>query len=158
MEQAGGGRHRFVHDKLREVSYAGMPPDRRIALHKTAAETIEALGDEGGDRAERYPTLAHHYREAGDRRKALEYAQKAAQISLDTYSYREAIAYLRDALKLDADLGFEAGSLKRARWHRQLGDAHHGLGQMAESEAQLKQGAEAVGVPFARAREGWRWP
>ena len=104
------------------------------------------------DRAERYPTLAHHYREAGDPRKALEYAHNAAQISLDTYSYREAIAYLRDALKLDADLGFEAGSLKRARWHRQLGDAHHGLGQMADSEAQLKQGAEAVGVPFPRSK------
>ena len=152
MEPAAAGRHRFVHDKLREVAYAGMPPDRRIELHKTAAETIEALGDEGGDRAERYPTLAHHYREAGDPRKALEYAHNAAQISLDTYSYREAIAYLRDALKLDADLGFEAGSLKRARWHRQLGDAHHGLGQMADSEAQLKQGAEAVGVPFPRSK------
>jgi len=148
MELAGGGRHRFVHDKLREVSYAGMSSDRRISLHKTAAQTIEALGEEGGDRAERFPTLAHHYREAGDPRKALEYAEKAAQISVDTCSYGEAIAYLRDALRLDADLGFASGSLKRARWHRQLGDAHHGLGQMVESEAELKQAAEAVGAPF----------
>jgi eukaryotic-like serine/threonine-protein kinase len=152
VEHSSGRHHRFVHDKLREVSYAGMPPEQRIALHRTAAHVIEARGEEGGDPAERYPTLAHHYREGGEPRKALEYAYKAAQISLDTYSYREAIAYLRDALRLDAELGFEAGSLQRARWFRQLGDAHQGLGQMADSETQLKQGAEVVGYPFPRSK------
>ena len=150
IEPSSGRRHRFVHDKLREVSYAGIPPERRIALHRTAAHAIEARGDQGDDRAERYPTLAHHYREGGEPRKALEYAHKAAQISLDTYSYREAIAYLRDALRLDAELGFEAGALQRARWYRQLGDAHQGLGQMAEGEVQLKQSAEVIGYPFPR--------
>ncbi len=156
IEPASDKRRRFVHDKLREASYAGMQRDRRIALHKTAAETIEALGDDAGDRAERYPTLAHHYREAGDLRNALEYAEKAAQISLDTYSYREAISYLRDALRLDAELGFAAGSLKRARWHRQLGDAHQGLGEMAEGGSNSRKPRRSSAIRSRVGRGAWR--
>jgi hypothetical protein len=43
MEEAGDGRLRFVHDKIREVAYERLAGVQRPALHRAAAEAMETV-------------------------------------------------------------------------------------------------------------------
>jgi predicted ATPase/serine/threonine protein kinase len=150
IEKVTDHRFRFVHDKVREVSYADIPVQRRTSLHLSVAQSLESTGDTPAVEAERYSHLAHHYREAGNLEKALEYTDRAAQISLSRYAYGEATSLLNQALNLDAQLGFKMTPQKRAQWYRQLADAHQGLGQTTESESRLREAALAIGLPFPK--------
>jgi hypothetical protein len=62
MIDEGGVRLRFGHPLFREAVQAGLPPDRRRALHAAAAQTLEALRANGVEIAA--GEIAHHYAEA----------------------------------------------------------------------------------------------
>jgi serine/threonine protein kinase/tetratricopeptide (TPR) repeat protein len=160
LEDIGGGRLRFVHDKLREMAYAGIAPERRPALHRAAALAIESrcTGEEGVPPA-LYATLAHHWEQAGDDVWTFEYLEKAGTHALRAGANREASSYLRRAVELDAERGANGGvrvdAFRRARWERLLGEAAHGLSDFPGSREHSLEAMEGLGWTLPRTTGGW---
>ncbi|MCE9667489.1 protein kinase [Myxococcus stipitatus] len=98
LEEAGGGRLRFVHDKLREVAYARIPPTRRSALHHRCAQRLEA----GLDGTQRHTPLAaslgHHWSRAGVPSRACVWFARAAEAARAAYANGDAIGFYEAAL------------------------------------------------------------
>ncbi|WP_437958687.1 AAA family ATPase [Sorangium sp. So ce119] len=136
LEATEPGQLRFVHDKLRETVYAGIPEPERRALHAAAARAIEQRHRDAPDLALSYPMLAHHYAIAGVVEKTLEYLDKAGAQALATGASGDAVDFYRRALDLDGALPPEqrAPPLRRARWERRLGQAHYNLGDLLGAE------------------------
>src|SRR5262249_860027 len=65
----------FVHDRVREVVYAGLLPFRRKLLHRQVAETLESLHAEDLD--PHAALLGQHYHDAEVWGKAFTYLRKA---------------------------------------------------------------------------------
>ncbi len=107
LEEGRDGRFRFAHDKLREVAYDQIPPDRRRALHRSAALAIEGRSP-GGDDPRDHPTLAHHwYRSIGERAAdpvaatlAVGYLEKSAVHAVNAGLPGEAVGFGRAAARL----------------------------------------------------------
>ncbi|WP_437616082.1 protein kinase [Sorangium sp. So ce834] len=126
FEEAGEGRLRFVHDKIREIAYKQIPEERLRALHRRAAERIEAtLAEDAADRA---PVLAHHFSRAGVHDKAIAHLTAAGDRARSVYANSDAIALYRAAI---AEMGrrAEAGGppgvqrdAERAALEERLGD------------------------------------
>ncbi|MFN7973866.1 MAG: tetratricopeptide repeat protein [Acidobacteriota bacterium] len=67
LEEPAPEMLRFVHGKIRDVTYDGIDPAARIALHRRAALALET-GE--GAREEMLSLLGHHWEEAGDPARA----------------------------------------------------------------------------------------
>jgi tetratricopeptide (TPR) repeat protein len=79
----------FTHDKIREVLYEELNPIRRRRLHRHVAEGLERGGVKPCCSVEK---LAHHYIQAGDYERGLEYAKQAAAEAIRVFAFDEAIA------------------------------------------------------------------
>ena len=92
----------FTHDKIREVLYEELNPIRRRRLHRHVAEGLER-------KYERVPCavekLAHHYIQAGDHERGLQYAKQAAAEAQRVFAFDEAIAFYSRALECAEALG-----------------------------------------------------
>jgi serine/threonine protein kinase/tetratricopeptide (TPR) repeat protein len=161
LEDAGGGRLRFVHDKLREISYDGILPERQRTLHRAAALALESrhTDDEGEVPPALYPVLAHHWELAQDDVWTFEYLEKAGAHALKAGSNVEAADYLRRALELDVrrgrDTGVRVAALRRARWERLLGEAVHGLSDFDACISNNLRALEELGCPLPDTEAGW---
>jgi len=94
----------FTHDKIREVLYEELNPIRRRRLHRRAAEGLKRHSDRTPVAVE---TLAHHYIEAGDYQRGLDYAKQAAAAAEKIFAFDEAIAAYSRALECAESLGLE---------------------------------------------------
>ncbi|PTL84729.1 serine/threonine-protein kinase PknK [Vitiosangium sp. GDMCC 1.1324] len=159
LEDAGGGRLRFVHDKLREIAYESILPDRRRPLHRAAALALEANDVWGGVPPALYPVLAHHWEQAQDDVWTFEYLEKAGAHALKAGSNVEASGYLRRALELDVQRGRDTGvrvdAARRARWERLLGEAMHGLSEFEACISHCLRAMEDLGRPLPVTDGGW---
>jgi tetratricopeptide (TPR) repeat protein len=79
----------FTHDKIREVLYEELNPIRRRRLHRHVAEGLEQRCTRSHCAVEK---LAHHYIQAGDHQRGLEYAKQAAAEAARVFAFDEAIA------------------------------------------------------------------
>ncbi|HXL80090.1 MAG TPA: protein kinase [Pyrinomonadaceae bacterium] len=79
----------FTHDKIREVLYEELNPIRRRRLHRQAAEGLERTHTTAHYAVEK---LAHHYIQAGDYERGLNYAKQAAAEAERVFAFDEAIA------------------------------------------------------------------
>jgi tetratricopeptide (TPR) repeat protein len=84
-----GDSFSFTHDKIREVLYEELNPIRRRRLHRHVAEGLERNRASGTCAVEK---LAHHYIQAGDHQRGLEYAKQAAAEAARVFAFDEAIA------------------------------------------------------------------
>jgi hypothetical protein len=159
LEDVGGGRLRFVHDKLREISYDGILPERRRTLHRGTALALEGRHDADGVPPALYPVLAHHWEMAQDDVWTFEYLEKAGAHALKAGSHVEAAGYLRRALELEVrrghDTGVRVAASRRARWERLLGEAMHGLSDYSACIAHCLRAMEELGRPLPRTQGGW---
>jgi class 3 adenylate cyclase/tetratricopeptide (TPR) repeat protein len=88
----------FKHALAQEVAYDSILIQRRKALHRTVADSIEKVFH---DRLhDFYGMLAYHYSQAEDSDKAEEYLIKAGEESLKASASSEALHYYRQALDL----------------------------------------------------------
>ena len=79
----------FTHDKIREVLYEELNPIRRRRLHRRVAEGLERNRASFCCGSEK---LAHHYIQAGDLERGLQYAKQAAEEAQRVFAFDEAIA------------------------------------------------------------------
>lgn len=101
-ERTGDDTLRFVSGLIRETVSARVPADRREELHERIATAIREVG---GAAPDRYAAVAHHYRQAGNDRRALEYYRRAAEHDREMYAHEAAVENYERALSAARDLG-----------------------------------------------------
>jgi class 3 adenylate cyclase/tetratricopeptide (TPR) repeat protein len=104
----------FKHMLIRDVAYATLPRSLRRERHAAVARYIESRAGQAKDLA---AFLAHHWREAGEPNKAIEYSLLAAEQALDGWALQEAVALYDAALELAPD----DATRRRIRLARGLG-------------------------------------
>lgn len=99
VRQVGPGEYTFAHALVREVLYEGLALDARPELHAAVAAAIENMRPEQhlDDVVER---LAYHYRESGDRTRAVSYLVKAADRLESEHELDAAIDAMLQAIDL----------------------------------------------------------
>ena len=137
--------HIFKHSITQEVVYNLMTFNQRIQLHREMAEWIES--NHGSDLASHYPSLAYHWGRSESRSKTLHYLERAGAAALRSFANREAVAFLTEALELDAQAGRPTDAARRAHWHLQIGEALVHWTRYGEARDHLEQGLELLGLP-----------
>jgi hypothetical protein len=138
----------FKHIITQEVAYNLMLFTQRKQLHRTVAQWYEHTHAE--DLAPYYPLLAHHYTQAEERTKAIEYLIKAGEQALLQFANQEAIRFLTDALSIvnKEPPSTVQARMERARWERWLGQAYLGLGNLPRTKEHLYLSLELLGRPM----------
>lgn len=92
-------RYGFSHALVRDAMYEGLSATRRTRLHRTVAETIEAL--HADDVAPHAAELAYHLSEAGPASapQALRYSRQAAEHAIAQLAFEEAATHQERALR-----------------------------------------------------------
>ena len=93
----------FKNLLTQEAAYNSMLYSQRRQLHRLVAEWYERTCCD--DLAPYYATLAHHWRQADDLAKAIDYLEKAGQQALRNGAYQEAERLFKESLELDARSG-----------------------------------------------------
>lgn len=105
----------FKNLLTQEAAYNSMLYSQRRQLHRLVAEWYERTFRDDADSvhpadgahplAPHYATLAHHWRQADDPAKAIDYLEKAGQQALRNGAYQEAERLFQEGLELDARSG-----------------------------------------------------
>jgi class 3 adenylate cyclase len=156
---AGEREYVIKHALTREVAYSSLPKAKRAQLHAAFARWLERRSDATDEHA---ALLAHHYAEAvrpqdldlawagreeevqGLRRKAVEWARRAAALAIGRYEIDEGLTLLRRAVELETnataqgELWFEIGRAAALKY-----DGEQFTGAM---ERAIKLGAPAAEV------------
>jgi class 3 adenylate cyclase/tetratricopeptide (TPR) repeat protein len=95
----------FKHALTHDVAYSTLLMERRKGLHRMVGAAIEELY---GDRLpEQFEALAHHYYEAQEWDKALEYLEKAGDKAVAAFANQDALEYYARALAVSEKLGID---------------------------------------------------
>jgi tetratricopeptide (TPR) repeat protein len=147
LEEAGGGRLRFVHDKLREVAYARMADERRRALHHRAAEAVEHR--HATELPRHAATLAHHWSQAGVHGRAGHFFALAGDQARAAYANHEAITFYEAALR-EAAFPREAGASGQQAEPLPLERIHESLADVLTLTGRRTEAREAYAQALAR--------
>jgi ABC-type oligopeptide transport system substrate-binding subunit/class 3 adenylate cyclase len=90
--------YRFKHVLIQEAAYRTLLSDRRVGLHRRAAEWLERRNADHLEEA--FGLLAYHWRAAEDEGKAIDYLTRAGDRARLEYALDEAIGHYRDLLTL----------------------------------------------------------
>jgi ABC-type transport system substrate-binding protein/class 3 adenylate cyclase len=90
--------YRFKHALIQETAYRTLLSDRRAALHRSAAEWLEARYAEHPEEA--FGILAHHWLAAQDEDKAIDYLTRAGDKARQEYALDEAVGHYQELLPL----------------------------------------------------------
>jgi DNA-binding SARP family transcriptional activator/DNA-binding Lrp family transcriptional regulator len=93
-----GARLDFAHDRIREVAYDHVFASRRTQLHASVGQAIEAVY--AGELEPHHGALGAHFRRGEAWEKALRYLRQAGSSAAACAAYREALAYLEQALEV----------------------------------------------------------
>ncbi|MAQ13271.1 MAG: hypothetical protein CMN30_00525 [Sandaracinus sp.] len=98
LVQTGAEEMGFAHGLVPEIVRSQLPLDARRQLHAAVAESFEAVyPDHLDELAER---LAHHYREAGKRSRAIDYLVRAADRLEGEFALGGAVGMLARAIEM----------------------------------------------------------
>ncbi|MEN8162179.1 MAG: hypothetical protein ABFS41_19065, partial [Myxococcota bacterium] len=149
------GRLHFSHDKLREVAYSSLTPERRTTLHLEAARVIELRHTDGPDFSTFYPSLAHHWWQGGDAARAVHYFDLAGSDALERGAYRDAHTSLLRAEEIDPRAREAGAALRAARRERLLCVASFGIADLAGCIQHGREALLRLGRPLPRAPAEW---
>jgi len=133
----------FKHDFIREAVYDSLPHGARKTLHEKVARAIEA--SPSGRMEEVFNTLAQHWRESGNRKKAIEYLLKSGDRMAADYHYFTALQqYLNaaDLVRNSPTADFES-----------LLDIYDSIGNMAILSSKMELGIEKMKLAADLAEE-----
>jgi class 3 adenylate cyclase/tetratricopeptide (TPR) repeat protein len=143
----------FTHALTHEVTYGSLLLERRRALHARIVEALEALAPERA--AEQVERLAQHALRGEVWGKAVPYCQQAGARAYDRAAFREAAAYIDQALQALAHLPEHDDTRVLAIELRlALGDPLSALGEYRRSRALLSEAEALARALDDRARLG----
>jgi len=90
--------YRFRHALIQEAAYRTLLAERRTTLHRRAALWLEDRYAENEEEA--FGLLAHHWQQAEDEDKAVEYLSRAADSARREWALDEAIEHYRALLRI----------------------------------------------------------
>jgi diguanylate cyclase (GGDEF)-like protein/PAS domain S-box-containing protein len=131
----GESRCSFTHDKLRETLLGRLTADERVALHRRAAEEIEAADPE------RIFELAYHFDAAGELQRALPYALEVARVARQRHALDVSVAHYRMAQRAAGET--DDGALRC--------EVAQGLGDVLTLQGSYAEAAEVLEVALALA-------
>jgi serine/threonine protein kinase len=102
-------RVEVCHDRIRETAYRLLDANSKAGFHRELARTLERHQPEGAE------GLLNHWRAAGERTKAGDYALKAAQKAENSLAFGRAAELLSEALALLAPEPVQARQLEERR-------------------------------------------
>jgi hypothetical protein len=149
------GRLRFSHDKLREIAYATIAPERRRQLHLRAAQLIERQQRDGREFPKFYASLAHHWWQAGEAEHAAFYFDLAGEQALERGAYRDAHESLLHAAELAQPIDAPLHELRYARRERLLSVATFGVGDLAGCIQHGRRALQQLGSSLPRSSVEW---
>jgi class 3 adenylate cyclase/predicted ATPase len=133
----------FKHGLLQDAAYSTLLRDRRRRLHARIAGAIEEMFPE---LAESQPeVIARHLTEAGSRKQAAIYWQRAGELALRRSAGSEALKHFSSALLL-----LEEMPDATERWHQEL-DVRLGLGTALISARGFRVAGHEIVDHYARA-------
>jgi predicted ATPase len=140
------GRYAFRHALLREAVHDDLLPGEHVDLHAGLAEALEhrATGPDGSLEAQ--TEIAHHWAAAGDRKRALASAIRAAGAAERVHANGEAAAMLERALELWSAVDEPealAGS-DHVDLLRRAAEAHLGAGDHQRMRTLLRQALHEI--------------
>ena len=141
---ADADRFTFQHALIREVTYHQLTLEQRGDLHRRVAETIERRYV--ADLRPHLATLAHHWSLADDAAATMRYSDLAASQALAAGAFEEAERLLSQCTRLARETHAQVPLADRVRWHRQIADARHGLGQLEARSAAAHQALREAGL------------
>ncbi|RKG84952.1 serine/threonine-protein kinase [Corallococcus terminator] len=140
------GRWRFAHDKLRERLLEDLSPAFRPALHRRAAQALEAAHPTGHAAA-----LSYHWGQAQDTAREALHARRAGEEALAVGACREALPLLSRALAGAPD----ATSLEQGQVEALLAEARFQLGDLEAFRVHAEAALAHFGWPVPTTRVGW---
>jgi class 3 adenylate cyclase/tetratricopeptide (TPR) repeat protein len=126
----------FKHALTQDVAYGSLLIERRSELHGLVGRAIEELYP---DRlAEHYEVLAHHFSQAEDWPRALDYLLKAARKATQAFGLRQALELYGEALAAARRLGDQVPVATLMMIHRARADLFFGVGEFNRSRAEAE--------------------
>ena len=137
----------FRHIMTQEVAYHLLVFSQRRELHRAIATWYEQTY--APDLSPIYALLAYHWQQAEEIENAAGFLEQAGEQALKGGTYQEAVVFFSQLLSLQTPIS-QAPRLQQGRWHRQLGEAYYGLGQLQDSQAQLQQAIALLDCPISK--------
>jgi hypothetical protein len=149
LEKAAGGRVRFLHDKLRELTYASITPQRSRQYHHRAAEALEHRYMRALDFALYFPSLANHWAKAEVHDQASRYFRLAGERARAAHAHSEAITFYRAALA-EARAHLKQERDEPEPWRQALLHLQESLGDVLALTGQQEEARAAYDKALAR--------
>jgi class 3 adenylate cyclase/tetratricopeptide (TPR) repeat protein len=133
--------YRFRHGLVQDVAYASLLEPKRRELHRRVGEALEEIYRDAPTEA--YGLLAHHFAEADEPAKAVEYLVKAGDAARGLNANEEAARHYERAIDAVQRLeGTEEG--ERIELEIALGEVRLRAGEVAEARRRFTAAAEAA--------------
>ena len=134
----------FTHLVTQQVAYELMLHDQRQHLHAFVAEWYERRPASG---VSTFAVLAHHWFEANEPKRALEYLEMAIEEAADNHASAEVVQFVDQAQRVAAVMQPPPAALRQAHWLRVRGEARRFLTNLTEARMDLEQAAALLGKP-----------
>ena len=134
------GIYTFDHLIAQETIYALLLPADASHLHRRIAEWL-SLHDDTADPA----IVASHFDRAGEFASAAKAYERSGTALLRVGTDSDSIIQLERAMDCIAKSGLPGQTLRRARLHRNLGEACNRLGHLPEAQKNLEAGLSLLG-------------
>lgn len=136
----------FKHVITQEVAYSQLLFEQRRTLHAAAARWYEE--GKAGPTTPFLALIAHHWRRAEVRDRAIDALEKAGEQAFASFAHRETIEFLQAAEELDASGGTPSSEARRGRWARLIGESCSHLGRTDDGLANLNRAVALLGAPL----------
>jgi tetratricopeptide (TPR) repeat protein len=167
LVQRSDGALAFSHGKIREITYQGLPPAERAALHERAARCIEARCRDAETLTRHSAGLAHHWARAASVpdasadvvASALDALGRAGEYAVRADANHDAVRIFEDALRLLGRAPARGSPVndRHVLWEHQLGEAYYRLGNAAEARRHLETALGLMGERLPRRRLALAW-
>lgn len=142
----------FRHALVQEAAYSSVLRTDRKALHALVGKTLEGLY---ADRASEFSAiLGHHFAEAGENEKAIQYLKLAGENAARQYALNEALGHFSRALELKPDPEIHSA---RGRVHATLGEFERARADFEMAAAELHKAKDLKGECRALLDLGALW-
>ncbi len=138
---------RFSHDKIRQTVYENLSHLRRRRLHRRAGETLAKISPE------QVEELAHHFHQAQDHARTLEYALAAGRRAQRLYANQAALTYYDWAIQAGRHLGDAAARRAQITAFEQKGRIYRQLAAWPQAVAAYQAMEAAAGEAGDEARQ-----
>lgn len=147
--------YQFGHAVARDIAYDSLSFAQRRELHEQVALWLEA--QDTGSAASLDPVLAHHWTVAGNSEKAFGCLERAGLKALRDHANVEAAYFFTRAIELASSpesRQAEPDTLRRARWHRLLGEACIRMWEIKRAIENLEQALGKLDQPVPSTNAG----